>query len=121
MSTEIMKLKSWPAFFKALNDQSKTHDIRNTRDRDFYVGQPIIIQEYNPFTGQYTGSELEVEVTYITSHHTPCAVSSAVLDRDFSVLSLKLIKRASKPNLISASMLAGEAFLEAFASSENPH
>lgn len=88
----LVKLKSWPAFFKAIKNGQKLHDIRDMRDRKFHVGQRLILAEYCPFTGRYTGNEVEVEVTYITSNDTPCALSSAVLERGFCVLSIRVVK-----------------------------
>lgn len=84
------KIKSWPSFFQAFLEDRKLHDIRS-KDRDFRVGDTVLLQEYEPFVegGRYTGRELMMQITYITSNDTPCALSSAVLDRDYCVLSLK--------------------------------
>jgi hypothetical protein len=60
-------------------------------DRDFKVGDTILLQEFDNVNGAYTGEELLVEITYITSRNTPCAFSSAVLDREYAILSLKPI------------------------------
>jgi hypothetical protein len=84
-------MKSWPAFFQAIKGGYKLHDIRSKKDRTFEVGQRWLLQEYDPFKGEYTGDSLVVEITYITSNDTPCAYSSAVLDRDAVVLSLKVL------------------------------
>jgi len=37
-----------------------------------------------------------VEITYITSNNTPCAFSSAVLDKDYCILSLRLMEDKSE-------------------------
>lgn len=79
--------KSWPVFFQAIRNGYKTHDLRK-KDRNFKVGDTIILQEYDPFHGKYTGQECVAEITYITSNETPCAFSSAVLDKDYCILSL---------------------------------
>jgi hypothetical protein len=96
--TELVRLKSWPAFFKAIKNGEKLHDIRDMRDRKFYVGQHLILAEYDPFLGRYSGNEVEVEVTYITSNDTPCALSSAVLERGFCVLSIKVHTNGDQSN-----------------------
>ena len=88
------KLKSWTHFFQAIKAGEKLHDIRSKKDRDFLVGDRVVLQEYDPFGGKYTGQELEAEITYITSDVTPCAFSSAVLDKDYCVLSLRLVPTA---------------------------
>lgn len=87
-----MKLKSWPEFFQKTLEGTKTSDIRSKIDRDFYVGQKITLQEFDPFGTGYTGREQDIEVTHIISNDTPCALSSAVLDRNFCVLSIKPLK-----------------------------
>lgn len=84
-----MELKSWSPFFQAIKSGKKSHDLRSKKDRQFKVGDIITLQEYEPFEGIYTGEEIDVEVTYITSNDTPCAFSSAVLDKDYCVLSLR--------------------------------
>lgn len=83
-------LKSWVHFFQAIRAGEKLHDIRSKKDRDFLIGDRVRLQEYDPFTGKYTGAEIEAEITYITSDVTPCAFSSAVLDKDYCVLSLRV-------------------------------
>lgn len=85
-------MKSWPAFFQAILSGFKRHDIRSKKDRNFAVGQHWRLAEYDPFAGVFTGRELIVEITYITSNETPCAYSSAVLDRDACVLSFRVVE-----------------------------
>jgi hypothetical protein len=68
------ELKSWPEYFQATKSGVKTFDIRKN-DRDYKVGDILILKEWKPsgysdvspneITGEYTGEELEVEVTYI--------------------------------------------------------
>jgi len=82
------KVKSWTAFFQAFKTGAKKHDMRDLKDRDYKVGDILILQEYDPFKGEYTGEELTRQITYITSRDTPCAFSSAALDRDYCILSL---------------------------------
>lgn len=87
-TTHVMK--SWPWLFEPILNGLKLHDIRQ-KDRDFKVGDTCLLQEYDPRTAVYTGREALVEITYITSNDMPCALSSAVLDRNSCVLSIKLI------------------------------
>lgn len=85
----IHKVKSWTAFFQAFKNGSKKHDMRDMKDRNYAVDDILILQEYDPFKGEYTGDELHMKITYITSRNTPCAFSSAALDRDYCILSLE--------------------------------
>lgn len=88
-------VKSWSAFFQAIKSGTKTHDLRDKIDRDYKVGDTLFLREYDPFAGKYTGDSCTVEITYITSNNTPCAFSSAVLDKDYCILSLRLLPEGS--------------------------
>jgi uncharacterized protein YqfB (UPF0267 family) len=85
------KVKSWTYLFEAALSGQKTHDLRRISDRDYKVGDIMILQEFDQTKGIYTGRELPVEITYITSNNTPCALSSNGLDRDVCVLSIRKI------------------------------
>lgn len=84
-------LKSWSPFFQAIIRGEKTHDLRDNVDRKYRVGDILVLQEYDQVAGEYTGRECMVEVTFITGRETPCAFSSAVLHRDYVILSIKLL------------------------------
>lgn len=94
-----MKLKSWSHFFQAIKRGDKTHDLRK-KDRQFFVGQRLTLQEYDPFAGKYTGDEVDVIVTYITDEVTPCAFSSSVLEKGYAILSLRLASTPPEYNRI---------------------
>lgn len=81
-------VKSWTPFFEAFVRGDKRHDLRDD-DRNFMVGDILILQEYDPFKGRYSGRELRMEVSYITGRDTPCAFSSSVLQKGYVILSLR--------------------------------
>lgn len=83
-------VKSWTHFFQAIKRGDKLHDMRDLRDRKYKVGDVLILQEYDPFKGEYTGDTCRVKITYITSADTPCAFSSSALAPGYCILSLKL-------------------------------
>lgn len=82
-------VKSWVPFFQAFKRGEKKHDMRDLKDRDYQVGDILFLEEYDPFKGEYTGEVLRMKITYITSNKTPCAFSSAALDKDYCILSLE--------------------------------
>lgn len=86
-------LKSWTHFFQAIKSGEKKHDIRALEDRNFHKGQVIVLEEFDPFLGKYTGDSIECEITFITSNLTPCALSSVVLHKDYCVLSLQVLAK----------------------------
>ena len=82
------KVKSWPQFFEATLSGVKTHDVRRSTDRDYRVGDRLRLQEYDPVTKTYSGRELVVRITYMTSAAAPCALSEECLHSDFCILSI---------------------------------
>lgn len=82
------EVKSWPWLFEPMMSGKKTHDMRDMRDRPYKIGDRMLLREFDPRTGTYTGREGIAMITYITNNETPCAMSSSVLDRDFAVLSV---------------------------------
>lgn len=59
-------LKTWPEYWQAVRDGTKTFEIRQN-DRGFKAGDRLILQEWEPGREAYTGRYLAVEVTYITT------------------------------------------------------
>lgn len=87
----VHHVKSWTFLFQAIKLGVKTHDIRDKRDREYKVGDFLELNEFDMAAGKYTGDTLRCEVTYITDNETPCAFSSAVLDKNFAVLSIRVV------------------------------
>lgn len=82
------EVKSWSHFFKAIAAGDKAHDLRKN-DRDYHVGDHMILHDYDNIRGRYTGKKIKVEITYITDERVPCAFSSSVLDKGYAILSIK--------------------------------
>ncbi|MCK1466886.1 DUF3850 domain-containing protein [Bradyrhizobium sp. CW10] len=82
------KVKSWPSFFEATLSGVKTHEVRRLTDRDYQVGDRLLLQEYDPSTETYSGRELAVRITYVTSTEAPCALSEECLHPHFCILSI---------------------------------
>jgi len=61
---ETHNLKTWPIYFGAVLAGTKTFEVRKA-DRDFMVGDRIVLNEWDPETGSYTGAQALREVTYI--------------------------------------------------------
>ena len=57
-------LKTWPEYFQAMKSGKKTFEIRKN-DRDYEVGDTLVLQEYYPESKWYTGDEIQREVTYL--------------------------------------------------------
>lgn len=57
-------LKTWPEYYKAVESGEKTFEVRKA-DRPFRVGEILLLQEYDPGAGAYTGAECKRLITYI--------------------------------------------------------
>jgi ribosomal protein S17 len=66
----VHTLKIWPEFYQAVVHpdlkQRKRVEIRKN-DRDYRVGDELLLQEYNPISNVYTRQEARVLVTHILS------------------------------------------------------
>lgn len=78
----IHPLKTWPRFYKALADGSKTFEVRKN-DRDFQVGDVLELREWDHETEKYTGREMAKVVTYVLHG------GAFGIDADFCVLGLR--------------------------------
>lgn len=58
------ELKIWPEYFQAVASGQKNFEIRKN-DRDFKVGDILILKEYDSVKKEYTGDYVGREITYI--------------------------------------------------------
>jgi hypothetical protein len=63
----LHNLKINKEFFIPVLEQIKTFEIRRN-DRDFHIGDKIILNEWDEKKKQYTGRKTNVEITYITDY-----------------------------------------------------
>lgn len=85
------RVKSWCHLFAAFNAGVKTHDLR-VMDRNYQVGDTIILCEYDKQCERYTGREAVGEITYITSpEHVACAFSPSALKDGYAILSIRKV------------------------------
>ncbi len=71
-------LKTWPEYFAALWNDSKTFEVRKA-DRDFQVGDTLTLREYDPKKNEYTGRAALRTVTYILREPSPFAFPGFVV------------------------------------------
>jgi hypothetical protein len=57
-------VKSWPRFYQPIAEGVKTFDIRKD-DRGYAVGDDIVMEEFRPGVGEYTGEKLTRRIVYI--------------------------------------------------------
>lgn len=78
---EIHNLKTIQPYFDEVKAGRKTFEVR-LNDRDFQVGDTLILCEYKPENKEYTGQEVEFDISYILSDFNG-------LHKDFVVLGLQ--------------------------------
>jgi len=64
-------LKTWSRYFKEVVAGRKRFEIRNDDDRDFRVGQRVILRDYMPRAKRYTGKRAIVKILYLTNFGQP--------------------------------------------------
>ena len=65
MSKKTHDLKTWKEFYEAIYDGKKTFEIRKN-DRDFQVGDILVLHEFDTELGEQTGQWCSAEITYMT-------------------------------------------------------
>ena len=58
------ELKTWPDMFQDIFDGKKKFELRKD-DRNFQVGDSLLLKEYDARTEEYSGREIEVKISYI--------------------------------------------------------
>lgn len=58
------ELKIWPEYFSAVREGIKTFEYR-LNDRNYQVGDILVLKEYLSESKEYTGREVSVVITYI--------------------------------------------------------
>lgn len=64
MDMRAHKLKIWPQYFRAVRDGFKTCELRRA-DRDFQVGDFLMLIEYEPIDETRTGDSVVRRITHI--------------------------------------------------------
>lgn len=82
----IHKLKVWSEYMEDLINESKTFEVR-FNDRDFQLGDILILEEFDREKNQYLNRSLKVKVTYILDNK----VFNAIKD-GFVIMAIKPIR-----------------------------
>lgn len=74
----IHALKTHPGPFADIVSGDKTFEVRKN-DRPFYVGDDIVLQEWDSINKTYTGQEWRGEITYFMMDKEYCKAGFCIL------------------------------------------
>lgn len=80
-------LKIWPEYYKEVIEGRKKAEVR-VNDRNFQVGDTLVLQEYNPNRDYYTGNMVTVNVTHIFELNRVLIVQEKII----VLLSIEILK-----------------------------
>jgi len=60
------ELKTWPESFQPIIKNKKNFEVR-VNDRNYQVGDKLLLLEYDPVKQQYTGRKCYRQISYIMS------------------------------------------------------
>lgn len=84
-----IKKKTWPEYFQAILDNRKNFELR-LADFDIKEGDILVLREWDPKKKEYTGRELEKEVSYILKTKNIKFHSKKAIDKyGYQIISLK--------------------------------
>jgi ASC-1-like (ASCH) protein len=61
--SNVHHLKTWTPYFQDIKSGIKKFEVRKN-DRDFQVGDTLILDDFNPITEKYTGAWIPKLITY---------------------------------------------------------
>lgn len=89
------ELKCWPQYFDAVWDNKKKFEIR-INDRDFKVGDILILKKYDPEKEEYLPQSIETTISYVLEG------PSFGLAKGFAIISFDQIKHFNhKPGMFT--------------------
>ena len=81
--------KIWPKYFDKIKSGEKTFELR-LADWQCNPGDVLLLKEWNPETKQYTGREIEKEVTYVIKTKDVNLWSQEEIEKyGFQIISIK--------------------------------
>ena len=78
-------LKCWPEYFQQVWDSNKLFEIRKN-DRNFQVGDKVLLFEYDPRISTFTGRMLTSEITSVIEYPDALKDGYVVFGLDYEML-----------------------------------
>lgn len=89
-------LKTWPVYFQPIIQGEKTFEIRSN-DRNFRVGDILLLREYDPETRTYSGRWAKAKVSYIIGKESAPA---GIELYDIVIMAIKVTACNSRPTAV---------------------
>jgi hypothetical protein len=70
LAMAVHELKTWKPIFQVMKSGEKSFDMRKN-DRNFQVGDELILNEYDNEKGEYTGDHIHALITWILPSDNP--------------------------------------------------
>jgi len=86
----VIKKKAWPQYFDAVKSGKKKHDLR-LADIELKEGDALVLEEWDPDKGEYTGRSLEKKITYVSKFRmdsVPFWAEQEIREKGFQIVSL---------------------------------
>ena len=64
---KVHRVKIWSEYFPAVLEERKPFEWRKN-DRNYQVGDMLILEEWNPETEKYTGNSIRTFITYVAEN-----------------------------------------------------
>lgn len=61
--SNVHNLKTWTSFFRDIKNGTKNFEVR-VNDRDYNIGDTLILEEFDPIKEVYTGAWIPKEIIY---------------------------------------------------------
>lgn len=72
-------LDIYSKYFEAVVDGTKTFEVREKRDRNFKVGNVLLLKEIDELSKKHTGREILKEISYILDDSNYCKNGYVIL------------------------------------------
>lgn len=76
---KIHKLDIFEKYFQQIENGTKSFEVREKRDRNFQVGDVLVLYEQNEITKERTGRTIIKEIIYILDDENFCKKGFAIL------------------------------------------
>ena len=94
------RLKVWPSYFRDIIKGIKTFEIRKD-DRDFQIGDRLVLEEYLQNEGEYTGNVIIRFIVYkFDKHQFGLECGYCILGMAIPVLTPAQVKKYKNKNIV---------------------